>query len=88
MVLVSARGSQNDPRLGHVKICNVGSGTRRGRNNYSVQLFSRGESPRLVREAEVLDWPAQSRTAAALVAAAFAALFPEDTKPAELKRLR
>jgi hypothetical protein len=42
--------------------------------DYSVKLYSRGDNPRLIRTAEVKNWPRKAKPAWRLIQAAFEAL--------------
>lgn len=73
--LVSANGPDKDRKLGSITISNVGGTNSLG--NYHVVLHSAGARSRVVREAYIEKWPRNERTAQALVAMAYAQLFPE-----------
>jgi hypothetical protein len=71
--LVSAISEDRNETLCRVEIFNDGTGTHT-RGNYGVRLYSRGDKPRLIREARVENWPREARPAWRLVQAAMEAL--------------
>lgn len=72
--LISAISAERDESLGRVEIANDGTSVTSARGNYDVRLYSRGESPRIIRRARVENYPRDAQPAWRLIAAAFAAL--------------
>lgn len=71
--LQSAISATRDANLCRVEIINDGTGTL-GRGNYDVRLYSRGDTPRLVRTARVEGYPRNAKPAWRLIQAAMVAL--------------
>lgn len=71
VVLKSARDGRTE-HLGSVAICNDGTGNR-SRRNYDVQVYSRGQKPRLIRTARVEQHRAEAEPVFELVAKALVA---------------
>lgn len=76
--LVSAIDPSRDETLCRMEIANIGGTHARG--DYQVRLYSRGEKPRLIREANIYNWPRQAKPAWRLIQAAFEILDPEETE--------
>lgn len=68
--LKSAISSTRDTSLAVVHITNDGTGNQT-RRNYTVELFSRGDNPRLIRKRKIENWPAKAKPAWRLIAEAF-----------------
>jgi len=60
-------------RLCQVHIINDGTGTR-NKMNYDVELYSRGDKPRIIRRARIENYKDRSLPAWRLIARAFAVL--------------
>lgn len=76
MIVVEAQliphNNKSAPRtnLCRVEIANDGSGTRTF-GNYEVRLYSKGDSPRLLKTVRIVNWPRQRKPAWRLISEAF-----------------
>lgn len=70
--LYSAISSDRDRRLCRVEIANIAM--RGARADYTVRLYSAGKRPRLIRTAQVDNWPRDAEPSWRLIQAAFKAL--------------
>lgn len=69
--------SARESSLGFVNVALVRTNSAGTRGDYEVELYSRGNKPRLVRSAKIENWPRKAKTAAALCAEAMKVLFPD-----------